>query len=92
MADITNSVELTFGYANTDFTRKYTFSGLSASVLAEVKTNILAVNASLEAGTAGGLNEFFLSDTGDNFTRIVDAYYKTREETDIPLTEVSNNG
>ena len=92
MADINNSVIFTLGYANTDFTRKYTFGGLSAAVLDEVKTNILAVNASLEGGTDGGLSAFFLSDTGDNFNRIVAAQCETVETTDIPLTEVSNNG
>lgn len=92
MADTNNIVTLTLGYANTDFTRKITFGGLSADVLTAVKANILAVNSSLEGGTADGLDTFFLSDTGDNFTGIVAAQYETVETTDISLTEVNNNG
>jgi hypothetical protein len=57
-----NSVTMTFGYSGTDFTRKYKFDNVSASALLGVKAGIKAVNASLEAGTAGGLSQFFVSD------------------------------
>lgn len=57
-----NSVTMTFGYNGTDFTRKYKFDNVSASALTGVKAGIKAVNASLEAGTAGGLSLFFVSD------------------------------
>lgn len=87
MADVNNSVTLTFGYADTDFTRKYTFGGISATALDAIKTNVLAVNASLSAGTAGGLSSFFLSDAGEHFNGIVAAQYETTEETIIPLNE-----
>lgn len=57
-----NSVTMTFGYQGTDFTRKYKFDNVSASALTGVKAGIKAVNASLEAGTAGGLSLFFIAD------------------------------
>lgn len=57
-----NSVTMTFGFGGTDFTRKYKFENVSASALTGVKAGIQAVNASLTAGTAGGLSLFFVSD------------------------------
>ena len=37
-----NSVTVTLGYTNTEFTRKYKFGGVSASALPNVKAKILA--------------------------------------------------
>ena len=63
MADI--SVELTLGYTNTDFTRPFSIGGVSASALSGIVDNVKAVNASLTAGTDGGLADFFLADDYD---------------------------
>ena len=96
MADIKNSVTLTFGYGGTDFTRKYKFDGVSSAVLNDVKTGILAINASLTAGTDGGLKEFFRADDYDDsdpsdiigeFTGIVAAQIDSTQVTEINLNE-----
>lgn len=62
MSEIKNSVTLTLGYSNTEFTRKWKLDGLSAAALPNVKNKILAINASLAAGTDDGLADFFRSD------------------------------
>lgn len=49
-----NSATLTFGYTNTDFTRKYTFNNLSAADCAGLKAKVLELNASIEGGTYSG--------------------------------------
>lgn len=61
------SIKMTLGYTDTDFTRTMTAKGVdSASAAANtVRTKAQAVNASLEGGTDGGLNSFFLSDDYD---------------------------
>ena len=63
MADTKVSVTMTLGYKDTDFTRKLKLDNVSTSALANVKPKIKAVNASLQAGTDGGLGEFFRADT-----------------------------
>lgn len=63
MADIKNTVELTMGFEGTDFQRKMKFDSVADSLLADVKPKIKAINASLKAGTDGGLGEFFRADT-----------------------------
>ena len=60
-----NSVTMTLGYTNTDFTRKIKIDNVANEALSGVKTKILGVNTSLQAGTSGGLDEFFLSDDYD---------------------------
>lgn len=83
-----NSVKLTFGYKDTDFTRTYKFDGLSAGVLDDVKPKILALNASIAGGSGAGIEEFFLADdyaagasaTVGTFTGIVAAQIDTVEE------------
>lgn len=79
-----NSVTMFFGYEGTDFTRKYKFENVSASALLGVKAGIKAVNASLAAGTAGGLSTFFLADdyngTIGAFTGITAAQIDSVEE------------
>ena len=88
------SVSLTFGYSNTDETRTYKFDVGSLSALELCKGKILAVNASLKAGTDGGLADFFRSDDYDatdaenivgKFTGIVAAKTDSVEETPINL-------
>ena len=87
---------MVFGYSNTDFTRTYNFSGLSQAALANLKSNVLAVNASLSAGTDDGLANFFRSDDYDasdaeniigKFTGIVALQSVADVEEDIPLSE-----
>ncbi len=65
MSETKRTAKLTFGYSNTDFTRTYKFDGLSAAGVSGVKAAVLAVNASLTAGTDGGLSTFFRSDDYD---------------------------
>ena len=60
-----NSATLTFGYTNTDFTRKYKFEGLTTEQCTALKNHVKAINASLAGGTAGGLSAFFISDDFD---------------------------
>lgn len=96
MADIKNSVTMTFGYGGTDFTRKYKFDSVSSAVLDNVKAGILAINASLAGGTDGGLKEFFRADDYDasdsediigEFTGIVAAQIDSTQVTEINLNE-----
>lgn len=90
MSDTKNAT-FTFGYSNTDFTRKYKFEGVSTANSA-IKAGILALNASLAAGTDGGLKDFFRADDYDasdsenivgQFTGIVAAQVDAVEETTI---------
>lgn len=90
-----NSVTLKFGYTNTEFTRQYKIENVATADLEDVKEKVLAVNASLKAGTADGLEDFFRSDDYDatdsenvigKFNGIVAAQYTTSEVTDIDLT------
>lgn len=71
------SLALTFGYAGTDFTRIYTETVADSITAANVKTAVDAINASLKAGTADGLPDFFVADdfdgTNGKFNRILDA-------------------
>ena len=66
MAD-TNSVILTLGYTNTDFTRQLKIDNVESGALSSVKANILDFNASVTGGlsAADGLAEFFISDDYD---------------------------
>lgn len=89
-----NSATLTFGYTGTEFTRKYTFNNLTAADCANLKTKVLALNASIAGGTDGGLGDFFISDDYDatdpnniigKFNGVVAAQYEASTVTDIPL-------
>lgn len=87
-----NSVTLTFGYKDTDFTRQYKFNNVENAALSSVKANVLAFNASISGGTAGGLSSFFISDDYDategigTFTGITAAQYTAQTVTEIDLT------
>ena len=82
-----NTVKLTFGYGNNSAqTRQYSFGDVADSLIADVKDNILAVNASLTGGTAGGLSSFFIDDDGNNFTGITAAQIVAESETVIDLS------
>lgn len=85
MSDI--SIQMRFGYTNTDFTRDYTLEGISVAALNQVQAKILAINSSLAAGTDDGLSNFFLADdfdgTNGKLKEIVSATAKVVEETYI---------
>ena len=83
----TNSVTLTFGYENSDATRRYKFDDVSSSVLSGIVTQCKAINGSLSAGTAGGLSTFFLDDDGNHFASIIAAQSDETEVTIINLNE-----
>ena len=94
MAD--NYVQLTYGYVGTDFTRQFTISKIADSIAADestIKMKILAINASLQAGTATDLADFFRSDdydgTNGKLNRIVKAKLVTETVTNIPKTTMS---
>lgn len=99
-----NKLKMTFGYKDTDFTRVYTVNGIDDSDVDGIKEKIKAVNASLEGGTADGLNAFFRSDDFDaensvgTFTKITHAQLESTETIDIPIAdeetaeEDENNG
>lgn len=96
MSDPIRKVKMVFGYSNTDFTRTYNFAGLSAAAITNLKSNVMAVNASLAAGTDDGLADFFRSDDYDatdsenvigKFTGIVALQSVVDEEEDINLNE-----
>lgn len=90
-----NSVIMTLGYTGTDFTRQFKIDNVEADALSSVKANILAVNASITAGTDDGLADFFLSDDYDatdseniigKCSGIVDAQIVEMTTTPIDLT------
>ena len=66
-----NSIKLTFGYKDTDFTRVYTIGNVADSIVADataknaVRNKIKAINQSLSGGTSGGLNTAFRSNDFD---------------------------
>lgn len=89
-----NSATLTFGYKDTDFTRQYTFDGLTDAQCTGLKAKVLSLNSSISGGqeAAAGLSSFFISDDFDAtegigyFTGIVAAHYKSETVTEIDLT------
>lgn len=94
MSDAINSVTLTFGFSNTESTRTFKIDDISDTDFNNVKSKILAVNASIAAGTDGGLTDFFRSDDFDNsdpnlivgkFTGIIAAKAESTEIENIPL-------
>ena len=86
-----NTVKMKLSYTNTDFTRQMTISDVADSVLADVDTKIESINSSLEGGTAGGLETFFIADNYDaqqsigSFKKISEAVISQVTETNIPL-------
>ena len=59
----TRSVKIKFVY-NDATSRTYTFNGVASTELIEVKDRVLAINASLEAGTAPNFANTFVSNLG----------------------------
>lgn len=71
---MSNTLQLTYGYQSTDFTRKVSIGNVAESLsAATIKANIKAVNASIAGGTSDGLPTFFRSDDF-NATQSVGAF------------------
>ena len=90
---------LTFGYNDTDFTRKYQINDVPATLsAATIKTNIKGVNASLAGGTDDGLSAAFRADDFNAsagigaFTGIVAAQLVEQTVTNIPLDNEEEEG
>jgi len=81
----TNTLQLTFGYKNSEQKRNYTFSEVPDSVVSEMKTKIIGINDSLAASTEGGLASFFVDDNNNNLQAIEEAKLITTTETALDL-------
>lgn len=81
------TVKAKFKYAD-DTTRLYSFD-CDDSLASAVKSRIIMINDSLEASEAGGLESFFVSDTGANFVLISGATVESSEV--VPLTIAPNS-
>lgn len=86
----TNSVSLTLGYKDSDYTRKYVFDGVSVDDLAGVKAKVLAYNANLPEAD----KIIFIADDFDDsdpqavvgtLKGIVAAQFSVSTTTQIPL-------
>ncbi|MBQ6297421.1 MAG: hypothetical protein IJK81_06985 [Selenomonadaceae bacterium] len=92
-----NSIKLGFGYTNTDFTRQYTINNVADSIVSSsaakeaIRTNVKAINASLAAGTDGGLSTMFRADDYDAaesigaFNHINDVTIVEKEITELDI-------
>ena len=60
-----NSLKVVLAYTGTDFKRAYNFTDVTQEAITSAKNKILAINASLQAGTSDGMDTFFLSDDYD---------------------------
>lgn len=72
-----NNLKMTFGYED-EQTRVYAFS-VDDSLASGCKAKLLGINASLAAGTDGGLKDFFLSNAGASFATIAAAQLESSE-------------
>ena len=86
MSETYQDVQLYIGYDNSDYVRTMTISNVSMSALADVKSKCMAINASLNASTDGGLKDFFVDDNGNHMKEITKAKIISVEETEL-LTE-----
>lgn len=86
----TNSISLTLGYKDSDYTRKYVFDDVATEDLAEVKSRVLAYNANLPEAD----KTIFIADDYDasdpqavvgTLKGIVAAQYSVSTTTQIPL-------
>ena len=84
-----STIRATFAYEGTNFTRKYDLD-IADDQIASAKAKVLAINASLEAGTAGGMSSFFVSDNGENMKEISALQLFTVTETVLDLNEGSD--
>ena len=83
MAD--NSLQLSFGYANSEQKRQYTFSDIPDSIIGSLKGKIIGINDSLAASTDGGLASFFVDDNNNNLKAIEEAKLTRIIETPLDL-------
>lgn len=92
---MSNSIKLGIGYTNTDSTRQITIGDVADSICAApatVKSKIQAINASLAAGTDGGLSDFFRADDYDavqsigSFNQIKSATIVESEVTNVVIS------
>lgn len=81
----TNSLQLSFGYENSDQKRTYTFSDINDSVISGIKAKVIAINDSLAANTDGGLASFFIDDNNNNLKYIEEAKIISVTETPLDL-------
>ena len=86
MSETFYEVQLFLGYDDSTATRTMTISDVPTSVLASVKDKCMAINASLNASTDGGLKDFFCDDDGNKLNSITKAKIIVTEETEL-LTE-----
>lgn len=86
MSETYQDVQLYLGYDNSDYVRTMTISNVSMSALTTVKDKCMAINASLNASTDGGLKDFFVDDDGNSLKEITKAKIIITEETEL-LTE-----
>ena len=87
---MSSTIRATFAYEGTEFTRKYDLD-IEDEQIANAKAKALAINASLAAGTAGGLSSFFVSDNGENMKEISALQLITVTETVLDLDEGSDS-
>jgi len=80
-----DAVQLTFGYEDTDFERTYELDVADSINNSSIKNAVISINVSLNASTDGGLSDFFISDDGDKFSRIITAKRIRKEEIYVDL-------
>lgn len=70
-------------YNNSDYERTYNFDVETGEELEKCQGKVQAINASLTAGTDGGLSAFFVAEDGAPLYRITEMQTKATEETII---------
>ena len=93
-----NSIKLTLGYNQSEFTRNMTIGNVADSIASDsatIKEKIRAVNESIAGGTDDGLFDFFRADdydgTGGTFAGITAAQIVSTEVTVIELPNATSN-
>lgn len=74
-----NTVKLKLVYEDAT-SRTYSFNGVDNQSLVSVKSKVLAINESLEAGTAAAFANTFVSDNGAKCKMIADAQLISTEQ------------
>lgn len=69
---VTRSVKIKLAYDDAT-SRTYTFNGVESMYLPDVKDKVIAINASLEAGTASNFANTFVSNNGSPCKMISEA-------------------
>lgn len=76
-------VAIKCAYDNSDYERTYTFDVATIEELEKCQGKVQALNASLAAGTDGGLSAFFIAEDGSPLYRITEMQTRAVEETII---------